>query len=132
VNKAVFDSSALLAVINVESGSGRVAELLAEERNRALISAVNLSEAQAVLINRGMPDDEAWELLSEFNLDVVAFDAEQAQSAGALITQTRKFGLSFGDRACLALGMRESCVVVTADQIWKKLKVGVQVELIRG
>jgi ribonuclease VapC len=131
VSKLVFDTSALLAVINVESGGERASELLSEDDHQALVSAVNLSEAQAVLINRGMPDDKAWKLLSEFNLDVVAFDAEQARSAGALIAQTRKFGLSFGDRACLALGMRERCVVITADQAWKKLKIGVKVELIR-
>ena len=132
MNKAVFDTSALLAVINVEPGGDRVLELLSEQRNQALVSAVNLSEAQAVLINRGTPDDEAWELLSDLSLEVVAFDAEQARSAGVLIAQTRKFGLSFGDRACLALGMQKRCVVITADRTWKKLKVGVQVELIRG
>jgi PIN domain nuclease of toxin-antitoxin system len=132
VNKAVFDTSALLAVINVEAGAERVSKLLSELSSNALISAVNLSEAQAVLIHRGTPDDEAWELLSELNLEVAAFDAEQARTAGVLISQTRKFGLSFGDRACLALGIQERCVVVTADQAWKKLKLGVQVELIRG
>jgi PIN domain nuclease of toxin-antitoxin system len=131
VSKAVFDTSALLAVINVETGCDRVSELLAGLGDQALVSAVNLSEAQAVLINRGTPGDEAWEMLSDFNLEVVAFDAEQARSAGALISQTRKFGLSFGDRACLALGMREKCIVITADQAWKKLKVGVEIELIR-
>jgi PIN domain nuclease of toxin-antitoxin system len=131
VSKLVFDTSALLAVINVESGGERVSELLSEDDHQALVSAANLSEAQAVLINRGMPDDKAWKVLSEFNLDVVAFDAEQARSAGALIAQTRKFGLSFGDRACLALGMRERCSVITADQAWKKLKIGVEIELIR-
>jgi PIN domain nuclease of toxin-antitoxin system len=131
VSKAVFDTSALLAVINAEPGSDRVSELLSQRRNRLLVSAVNLSEAQAVLINRGTPDNEAWELLSDLSLEVIAFDAEQARSAGILISQTKKFGLSFGDRACLALGLQERCVVVTADRAWKKLNVGVQVELIR-
>lgn len=132
MNKAVFDTSALLAVINIETGGDRVLELLSEQRNQALVSAVNLSEAQAVLINRGTPNDEAWEMLSDLNLEVVAFDAEQARSAGILISQTKKLGLSFGDRACLALGMRERCIVITADQAWKKLKVGVEIELIRA
>ena len=132
MNKAVFDTSALLAVINIETGGDRVLELLSEQRNQALVSAVNLSEAQAVLINRGTPNDEAWEMLSDLNLEVVAFDAERARSAGILISQTKKLGLSFGDRACLALGMRERCIVITADQAWKKLKVGVEIELIRA
>ena len=131
MNKAVFDTSALLAVINAETGSDRVLELLSEQHHEALVSAVNLSEAQAVLINRGTPNDEAWEMLSDLNLEIVAFDAEQAQSAGILISQTKKLGLSFGDRACLALGIRERCIVITADRAWKKLKLDVEIELIR-
>ena len=132
MNKVAVDTSALLAVINVEAGGNRVSELLDDEHNRVLVSAVNLSEAQAVLVHRGVPGDEAWKLLTAFDLEIIPFDAEQAQFAGTLIDRTRKFGLSFGDRACLALGIREGCIVVTADQAWKKLKVDVQVELVRG
>lgn len=131
MNKAVFDTSALLAMIHAEPGGDRAAELLSQPNTRVLVSAVNLSEAQAVLINRGTPDNEAWELLSDLSLEVSAFDAEQARSAGVLIAQTRKFGLSFGDRACLALGLQEKCIVVTADGAWKKLDIGVKMELIR-
>ena len=131
MSKRVFDTSALLAIINVESGWERVSELLSDEDDLPLMSAVNLSETHAVLINRGMPDEKAWALISGFNLSMAPFNAEQARSAGRLIAQTRKFGLSFGDRACLALGMQEQCVVVTADRVWKKLKVGVTVELVR-
>jgi len=132
VSKAVFDTSALLAMIHAEPGGDRAAELLSEPGAQILVSAVNLSEAQAVLINRGTPDKEAWELLSDLSLEVIAFDAEQARSAGILISQTREFGLSFGDRACLALGLQERCVVITADRAWKKLNVGVKMELIRS
>ncbi len=132
MKKAAFDSSALLAVLNVEAGRERTLEMLSELADESLISAVNLSEAHAVLIRRDIPDDEAWRLLTAFEIAIVAFDAEQARIAGGLIAQTRKLGLSFGDRACLALALQENCCVVTADRAWKKLKVGVQVELVRG
>jgi len=132
VNKTVVDTSALLAVINLETGSRRVSELLDDEDIEVMVSAVNLSEAQAVLINRGIPGDEAWKLLTALGLEVIPFDAELARVAGTLIAPTKKFGLSFGDRACLASGIREACIVVTADQAWRKLKVEVEIEFIRG
>ena len=132
MKKAAFDSSAFLAVLNVEAGREKALKLLSGQTNEPLVSAVNLSEAHAVLVRRGIPDDEAWRLLTAFEVMIVAFDEEQARIAGGLIAQTKKFGLSFGDRACLALALQENCCVVTADRAWKSLKVGVQVELVRG
>jgi PIN domain nuclease of toxin-antitoxin system len=132
VNKVVVDTSALLAVINSEAGSKRVSELLDDEDTQVMVSAVNLSEAQAVLINRGIPGDEAWKSLATLDPEVIPFDTEQARLAGILIARTKKFGLSFGDRACLALGIREGSIVVTADQAWRKLKIEVEIEFIRG
>lgn len=131
MNKVVVDASALLAVINRETGSRRVAERLDDENTQVMISAVSLSEAQAVLINRGIPGGEAWKSLTALELEVIPFDTELAQLAGTLIARTKKFGLSFGDRACLASGIREGCMVLTSDQAWRKLKVEVEIEFIR-
>jgi PIN domain nuclease of toxin-antitoxin system len=36
-----------------------------------------------------------------------------------------------GDRACLALGIALRLPVYTAEKVWKKLKVGVRVHVIR-
>ena len=41
--------------------------------------------------------------LSRYGLQVAAFDEELAERTGALRPQTKAFGLSLGDRACLAL-----------------------------
>jgi PIN domain nuclease of toxin-antitoxin system len=54
-----------------------------------------------------------------------------ADEASALYIETKAFGLSLGDRACLALAKRQQVTVWTADKVWKKLKVDVPVELIR-
>ena len=54
-----------------------------------------------------------------------------AVSAAALRAATRHAGLSLGDRACLALALRESAPVMTADRDWLKVDVGVEVLLIR-
>jgi PIN domain nuclease of toxin-antitoxin system len=46
---------------------------------------------------------------------------------------TRRAGLSFGDRVCLALAKREGLPAVTADSAWTRIAdaVGVKVQLIR-
>ena len=54
-----------------------------------------------------------------------------AQIAGDLVRLTRLFGLSLGDRACLALGMDLGVPVYTADRAWKELRLPVQINVIR-
>jgi PIN domain nuclease of toxin-antitoxin system len=39
--------------------------------------------------------------------------------------------LSFGDWACLALGIALKAPVYTADRSWKNLKLGVRIHLVR-
>ncbi len=63
--------------------------------------------------------------------EATALNAEHAEGAGNLITKTRPLGLSLGDRACLALGIVLRAPVYTADKLWKKLKLGVPIHLIR-
>ncbi len=131
MSKAVLDTSAILAVINQERGAERVADLLADPKAELLIGTVNLSEAHAVMVNRGVPEREAWGFLAGFEAVIVPFDVGLARASGKMIAQTRKLGLSLGDRACLAIGMRERCPVLTADRAWGRLKMGVEIELIR-
>jgi PIN domain nuclease of toxin-antitoxin system len=69
--------------------------------------------------------------LSRLGLLVMALDEEQAMRAGFLRASTRAFGLSLGDRACLAQARHLGLPVVTADQKWKDLDVGVEVLVIR-
>jgi PIN domain nuclease of toxin-antitoxin system len=44
---------------------------------------------------------------------------------------TRPYGLSLGDRACLALAIRRKATVYTTDAAWKNLNLGIEVEVIR-
>jgi PIN domain nuclease of toxin-antitoxin system len=48
-----------------------------------------------------------------------------------LIDQTRHFGLSLGDRACLALAMERKATVYTTDKVWKNLDLGIEIVVIR-
>jgi ribonuclease VapC len=45
-------------------------------------------------------------------------DADLALRAGAMVLMTRPFGLSLGDRLCLALATHEKVPVLTADTAW--------------
>jgi ribonuclease VapC len=127
VSEVVLDASALLALLNEEPGS----EAVAQAFPRAAVSAVNLSEVVAKLVEAGMPIEEVRRILEDLDLDVRPFDAEMAYSSGALRAATRTLGLSLGDRACLALGQFLGRPVLTTDRAWESLDLGVTVRPIR-
>ena len=124
----VLDASAMLAVLNRESGSEK---LTPEMLSHAAGSTVNLAEVHTKLVSRGGDPDEAWEDALSAVHEAVAFTAQQARIAGDLVTQTRALGLTLGDRACLALGTALLAPVYTADKSWKNLKIGVRIHVIR-
>jgi ribonuclease VapC len=128
MNKVVLDASAILAMLNDEPGAEKITpELL----SRASTSAVNLAEVQTILVRKGGDPDESWALAVDPIPDVEPFTAEQARIAGTLIQKTRSLGLSLGDRACLALAIALDAPVYTTDQLWRKLRLGVPIHVLR-
>jgi PIN domain nuclease of toxin-antitoxin system len=123
----VVDTSALLAVINRERGAEIVDPLLFG----AAISTVNLSEAVAKLTERGLPLDEVRDTLGMTGLIRHAFDERAAYEAGMLRPLTRASGLSFADRACLALARLTTLPVLTADRRWATIDLGIEVRVFR-
>ncbi len=127
MSRVVLDSSAVLAAIGREPGADMVMSL----RPNAVISAVNLAEVQGKLIERGFPPKEAWDAAFSFVEEVLPFDSEQAEIAGALATIARPLGLSLGDRVCLALALVLNAPVYTANRDWAHLRVPIPVHLIQ-
>ncbi len=126
--RVVLDASALMALVYNEPGSEIVRSVLTD----AVVSAVNWSELAAKLVERGFAPDIISVILNGIDVEIYPFDAAQALSAGMMRRNTRAFGLSLGDRACLALTQKLQAVAYTADKIWAQLKVdGVAVKLIR-
>lgn len=124
----ILDASALLALLQNETGSERVAEAL----DQGAISAANLSEVAAKLIQFDVPEKDVVSILGSFDLDVVPVDEGVALIAGKLIKQTRHFGLSLGDRLCLATAIARSQPVLTADREWANVEFkGLDIQLIR-
>lgn len=130
----VLDASAFLAYLGNEAGADVVADAIA---GGATISTVNLAEALSTLAARGRdPAAVAAELTDRGLLDgaitVEPFIAADSVEAARLRPLTRSVGLSLADRACLALARRLSVRVLTADQAWSGLDLGVDVEAIRA
>ena len=123
-----MDASAILAFIQGEPGSEKLTPDLLSD---AICSAVNLAEVHGKLVSRGWSVAEAWEDALSLTPEVIPFDLSHARIAGDLVPHTRAFGLSLGDRACLALGLLFKAPVYTTEQIWKKLKLQVPVHVIR-
>lgn len=123
----VLDASALLALLRSEPGGEVVADLFPH----VVISSVNLSEVVAKLAEHGMPDQAIRSAFADLQLDVVDFDTEAALTAGFLRPATRSQGLSFGDRACLALAWARGTAAVTSDRSWLGLLPQVNVRVIR-
>lgn len=123
----VLDSSAVLAAINGEAGAERVEDALPG----GAISAANFSEVLSKLVDKGHDDGEAVAALDALPLTVLPVDAAQARRAGLLRRQTRRLGLSLGDRVCLALAVELKLPVVTADRVWAQLDLGIEIAVVR-
>ena len=97
------------------------------------MTAVNLGEVVGGLVRAGMEETDIREALRVLSTDWIAFDDDLAYATGLLITATRTAGLSFGDRACLALAKRLGAKALTADRAWAKVApaIGVEVEFVR-
>ena len=123
----VIDASAVLAVLNGELGTERIEDFPVG----GLISATNFSEVLSKLVDVGLDDNAAVGAFDALMLTVVPVDTAQAQYAGLLRRQTREHGLSLGGRACLALAATRKFPAVTADRVWAKLDLGIEIKVIR-
>lgn len=130
MNKVVLDTSAVLAYLFDEAGADRVSPIL--EASSGIISSVNYAELVSKLIDQEMPLAIIRETLFALELKVVDYDEAQAFITGELRAASKVFGLSLGDRACLALGIVEQLPVLTADRAWLNVPVQTEVRVIRG
>ncbi len=123
----VLDASALLTALQGEQGEALVADKL----ERSAISAVNWSEVLQKAMSSGIDTEGLRGDLEMLGLNIMPFGLEEAELAAALWPHTKPLGLSLGDRACLALASRLGLPAITADQSWRELEIGVEIQLVR-
>jgi PIN domain nuclease of toxin-antitoxin system len=128
VTSVVLDASAVIAVLNAEPG----ADIVLGSMAHALISAVNYSEVVKKAVERVQAIDPIPALLRSYWIDIVPFDQDLATAAGELFGPTKAHGLSFADRACLALGIQRKCKVLTSERRMGLVSLPIKVKLIRN
>ena len=113
----VFDASPLIAILKGEPG----ADIAASYIQGAMMSTVNYAEVITYFAHLGLTENEVEQLTAEQPVHYVPLSPSQASRAGMLVAQTKPYGLSLGDRCCLALALEYSATVVTADRAWLDL-----------
>ena len=127
-NNIVLDASALLALIQEEQGAEVIKPLL----KFSVMSTVNVAESLTALQRTGISPQEALILISDIIMTIVPFDLEQAGIVAELQSKVQHKGLSLGDRACIALGIKLQVPIYTADKVWAQLQLNnANVKLIR-
>ena len=125
----ILDSSVVLTYLLDEPGR-LAAEAAIADRGR--ISSANLAEVIGRLVRDGTDPGIAAD--TKLALPLIIIDWMRVWPSGRRDgAPTRRFGLSLGDRACLALAKREGLPAMTADRVGRSAApvVGVEVRLIR-
>jgi ribonuclease VapC len=126
----VLDSSAVLAMLQGESGAEIVAAALASDV--AAMSAANYAEVLAVLsVRGGVALAHSRTAIHELDIKILPVTAEVAEKSAEIATGHPRGGLSLGDRLCIATGSVHQCRILTADRAWLKLSLGADIAAIR-
>lgn len=123
----VLDASALMALLLREPGS----EIVAERISESAMSAVNLAEVLARMSRERVAPRALVPKLDALGLTIVDFDQPQAVIVSEIREFARGEGVGLGDCCCMALALHQAWPVLTADRIWTKLGLQIDVQLIR-
>lgn len=126
--QALLDTSAVIAILKKEPGYKILEDIIANSS----ISSVNLSEFISVLARASIPTNEIDKIIIDIIPEIIPFSEDIAIESGKLTNYTKKYGLSLGDRACIATGIYHNMIIYTADKIWSELEIkNANIKLIR-
>ena len=125
--KVLFDTSAIITLLKKEQGYELLEDLIAS----SVISSVNLSELVTILARNNVVESEIDAIITDIVPEIIPFSEHLAIEAGKLAAHTKNFGLSLGDRACIATGIYYNMTIYTTDKIWLELKSLADIVLIR-
>ena len=119
----VVDSSVILAVLKQEPG-GDDSWLF-----DATASTVNLAEVATKLMALGYTKDQITTVMSGLPVKAIGYTQDLVNLTAYLYEDTRQYGLSLGDRACLATAIAHKLPILTADRIWKELEAELDLDI---
>jgi ribonuclease VapC len=122
----VLDASALLAYLFREPGHEVVAKYIED----ACISTVNLCEVAGRLVRDGIDASPLIQHIENTTIEIVPFTQAHALQAAGFVPQTKRYGLSLGDRACLGLAAARNLTALTADVAWADI-AGLEVNIVQ-
>ena len=75
---------------------------------------------------QNLTEDDCRNLIKLSGIKIIDFCEEQALITAKIIKQTKQYGLSLGDRGCIALAMFKNYTILTCDKIWQKVDLNVE------
>jgi PIN domain nuclease of toxin-antitoxin system len=121
---------ALLAYFLKETGQEKVLQAIVAGTQMTM---VNFAEVAAKYALNGASEAQIRALRDKLPFPLRSVDEEIATVSGAIAIETKRKGLSLGDRCCLAFAKVNSVPAITADRAWADLAnvLGVEIQLIR-
>ena len=125
----VLDSSALIALIAEEAGGQIVQKSL---QDAVIINTINYAELLKYFKQYNYNYQGIVKLLISSGLYIHDFSKKEAELSAEILPYTKPYGLSLGDRACLATAINHNLEVLTADRTWAKINYpNLKITLIR-
>lgn len=124
--KFLLDTSAIIALLKKEPGY----KLLEGIISNSAISLVNLSELVSVLSRSNIPENEIDDIIMDIVPEIIPFCENVCIKAGKLARLTKDYGLSLGDRACIATACHYNMEIYTTDKIWLKLVASITTTIV--
>ena len=136
---AVLDASALLASVFGEPITIDMKDIIPN----AVMSAANWSEFVQKCLQKAVDTHGMREELEASGLRIAPVTAAQAEIAAGLWQTHKAYGLSLGDRLCIALALEtqaskpdgrrkdQTVTLYTADRIWLTLNLAVKTICVR-
>jgi ribonuclease VapC len=128
---AVLDASVIFAIIRGEPVNFNVDEVL----DHCVATTYNIAEvANKMVLKKQTNHADIWLLLESMISNPYNIDMELSEIASRFSEVIdASYGISLGDKYCLALGKLLNKPIYTADRAWKQFEemLGVEVNLIR-
>ena len=125
--RLALDTSALITMIQNAPGGSLVGARL----RGSVVSTISWAELTEHMQEQGLEVAGFRRSVETLGLEIQPFTAADADRAVELWRPPPAHQLSLSDRACLALADRLKIPVLTADETWRDLELGIEIRMLR-